>query len=464
MSLRTNNLAVLALVLPLSLTLACGPTRGGGSGDDENNANNVDPNNGDPNNGDPNNVDPNNGVTNNGQSNNGDPNNGQTNNGQTNNGQTNNGDPNNGQTNNGQTNNGDPNNGQTNNGQSNNGQTNNGQTNNGQVNHPPSILTLSVTPFPLTEGEIATFSALVSDPEGDSDVVSARLFDGERTYGDFSYVGDGVWQVSVSWDELGSLEFEADATRTFSATFTDRGGESATAEVDLLLTCGELSACASTCVDRGVDTMNCGQCGMACAPNRICIDGECSSPCPDASSLVGLVNNEVDYDQPSTDDREFIELYNGSASDVCLTNLRLVLVNGNDNQPYSTLDLSMGGDILPPGGYLVVASDNVVVDPGALVIRFDRATNRIQNGDVGPDGVALMDVRENTLLDALSYEGELTSAEIDAALYNLVEGTPLVLTDPGDVDASLSRTPNGRDTNNADADWQLLTPTPGAQN
>ena len=49
-----------------------------------------------------------------------------------------------------------------------------------------------------------------------------------------------------------------------------------------------------------------------------------------------------------------------------------------------------------------------------------------QNG--APDGVALVDTAAGTLLDALSYEGAITAAQIGSATVSLVEGTVLPAT------------------------------------
>ena len=89
----------------------------------------------------------------------------------------------------------------------------------------------------------------------------------------------------------------------------------------------------------------------------------------------------------------------------------------------------------------------------------------LQNG--APDGVALVDSGKDVLLDALSYEGAITTATIGTNVFNLVEGTmlPVDVADSNTVDGSLSRIPDGSDTGNAAADWSFTTtPTPGAAN
>ena len=89
----------------------------------------------------------------------------------------------------------------------------------------------------------------------------------------------------------------------------------------------------------------------------------------------------------------------------------------------------------------------------------------MQNG--APDGVALVDTATKALLDALSYEGEIHAATIDGQVYDLVEGTalPATVADSNSVDGSLSRIPDGSDTDDAATDWVFTsTKTPGAAN
>src|SRR6187401_129746 len=80
-----------------------------------------------------------------------------------------------------------------------------------------------------------------------------------------------------------------------------------------------------------------------------------------AATPVPLVINEVDYDQPGTGDtQEFVELRNNSPFPANLSRFKLVLVNGNDNNPYESIALS---GTLAPGQYLVVGSDGVGLAP-----------------------------------------------------------------------------------------------------
>ena len=121
----------------------------------------------------------------------------------------------------------------------------------------------------------------------------------------------------------------------------------------------------------------------------------------------------------------------------------LVLVNGGDGTEYGRKTLT---GTLAAGAKLVID-----VDP--------------QNG--APDGLALVDTANDTLIDALSYEGAIPAATIDTKVFDLVEGTvlPVDVADSNTVEGTLARIPDGTDTNNAATDWSFTTtPTPGGGN
>jgi hypothetical protein len=155
------------------------------------------------------------------------------------------------------------------------------------------------------------------------------------------------------------------------------------------------------------------------------------------------VINEIDYDQVGADSAGYVEIANAGTSPATLDGIALVLVNGGDGTEYARAPL-IGS--LAAGAYL-------------------RIDVEAQNG--APDGVALVDTTSKALLDALSYEGEITAATIDGQSYDLVEGTALdvAVVDSNTVDGSLSRIPDKQDGNDANADWEFTsTKTPGAAN
>jgi hypothetical protein len=178
-----------------------------------------------------------------------------------------------------------------------------------------------------------------------------------------------------------------------------------------------------------------------------------------ASAAGSLVINEVDYDQPAGDTTEFIEIYNAGTSAIDLTGIAVVLVNGATTMmEYDRFDLT---GMIAPGGYIVIANAAVVTPAG--VPRILLGDSGFQNG--APDGLAIYDTTMDRIVDALSYEGSVSGARIEGAAMprTLVEGTATTAVDMGA--GSLSRIPNGRDTNMASADWALTaTTTPGAAN
>ncbi len=183
---------------------------------------------------------------------------------------------------------------------------------------------------------------------------------------------------------------------------------------------------------------------------------------PQAMTGTHLVINEIDYDEVGTDAAEFVEIFNPTPASIDLTGISLELVNGANGAVYTTVDLS-GEPALASGGYLVVADSAVAVDASATAM-YSWTTNAIQNG--APDGVALVDTVNAVMVDALSYEGAMTSVAISGmGMVSLVEGTPTTAADSNTVNGSLCRSPNGQDTDDAAVDWIFCTtPTPGSAN
>jgi large repetitive protein len=191
-----------------------------------------------------------------------------------------------------------------------------------------------------------------------------------------------------------------------------------------------------------------------------------------SSAAQHLVINELDYDSVGTDTLEYVEIYNPTGAAISLTDVGVVLINGNGMVAYPTttsvISLASVGS-LGAGEYLVLAGATVLatVPSSAKTLNPGWTQDAIQNG--APDGIALINTSTNTLIDALSYEGAITAAQVPgfAAPVSLVEGTVLTATvaDNNATVAALCRAPNGRDTDNANADWVICTTlTPGAAN
>ena len=111
--------------------------------------------------------------------------------------------------------------------------------------------------------------------------------------------------------------------------------------------------------------------------------------------------NEVDYDQVSTDQAEFVELSGNPGTD--LSNIELHLVNGLNGDIYRIQTLT--GE-MPADGYLVIGSVNV---PNVDILIGSGGNNLIQNG--APDGVGIWDLETMAYCDFINYEGTVTGFE-----------------------------------------------------
>jgi hypothetical protein len=188
--------------------------------------------------------------------------------------------------------------------------------------------------------------------------------------------------------------------------------------------------------------------------------------------LVYPVINEIDYNQPGTDTKEFIELYNPNAADMMLSGLALVFVNGASSPAAEYTRIPLTGT-LASHKFLVYASPAVTVDAAATDLPFPSActasscSNKIQNGP--HDGALVLDLASGSVLDAISWGGACASATITGVTGTPAcgEGTALAATDE-DTDStstgSICRKVDGVDTDDNSSDWAYCNSTPGAAN
>ncbi|VAW42857.1 Alkaline phosphatase, partial [hydrothermal vent metagenome] len=190
----------------------------------------------------------------------------------------------------------------------------------------------------------------------------------------------------------------------------------------------------------------------------------------DTVSISGsdLIINEVDADQTSTDDAEFVELFDGGIGNTDLTGHVLVFFNGSDDASYASFDLD--GFSTNANGYFVLCGDAANTANCDLDVSPD--TNLIQNG---ADAVALLlgdaasfpnDTPLTTidLLDAIVYD---TADSDDAGLLPLLNaGQPQVDEDgagnkDGDSNQRCDNGSGGARNTDTYAQW---APTPGEEN
>jgi hypothetical protein len=173
---------------------------------------------------------------------------------------------------------------------------------------------------------------------------------------------------------------------------------------------------------------------------------------------ANIIINEIDADQTSTDEAEFIELYDGGIGNTSLDGLVLVLYNGNGDVSYNAIDLD--GFTTDAEGFFVIGSSNV---PNVDLVAF--TSNGLQNGADAvalymgdgtdfPNGTA---VTTTNLIDAIAYD---TNDADDAGLLSGLGLTTQFNEDENNngTTESLSRVPDGSGSLVAQA------PTPGAIN
>jgi hypothetical protein len=193
-----------------------------------------------------------------------------------------------------------------------------------------------------------------------------------------------------------------------------------------------------------------------------------SAGMPAALGLADVIINEVDADQPSTDNAEFVELYDGGVGSTSLTGLVLVLYNGSNDLSYGAFDLD--GQSTDANGYFVLCGDAANVANCDLDVTPN--TDLIQNGQ---DAVALYTgdatsfptntaVTTTDLLDALVYD---TDDADDAGLLVLLNASQPQVNENGGGNGtahSNQRCPNGSGGARNTDTYEQWEPTPGAAN
>jgi hypothetical protein len=139
-----------------------------------------------------------------------------------------------------------------------------------------------------------------------------------------------------------------------------------------------------------------------------------------AITLSAQVINEIDYDQPSTDNAEFMEF--AMPLTALLSDFRVTLYRANGTAYRSAFTLD-NADVTCTAG---IGLQYCVWDP--------TGNNNIQNG---PNvGVSFYQISTSTLIEVLSYEGTFTATEGDA---NGMTSTDIGVADNSTLDMSVQR-------------------------
>ncbi|WP_419810463.1 ExeM/NucH family extracellular endonuclease [Bacterioplanoides sp.] len=185
-----------------------------------------------------------------------------------------------------------------------------------------------------------------------------------------------------------------------------------------------------------------------------------------SSAHAALLINEVDADQASTDNAEFVELYDGGEGNTVLDGHSLVLFNGSNDSSYKAIDLT--GYRTNSDGFFVLCGNAANTENCDLDVSPD--TNLIQNG---ADAVALYQsgaanypngstVNAENLVDALVYD---TSDADDAVLLSLLNPGQAQVNENenGNKDTESNQRCGDGIAGNTDG-YRQAAPTPGAAN
>ncbi len=149
--------------------------------------------------------------------------------------------------------------------------------------------------------DMMTFTAVVTDPDGQGDITGGILTDEEghpfgtflKSGGGSSYIAELAWSAFVT---SSGVSFDAGGTNfNFVAVFSDAAGHETSASVTVALSCGwdELALCDGQCMQL-IDDDNCGACGVSCnCENGHCVEytcgtGEGTISCNDICTNAGL--------------------------------------------------------------------------------------------------------------------------------------------------------------------------------
>jgi hypothetical protein len=182
-------------------------------------------------------------------------------------------------------------------------------------------------------------------------------------------------------------------------------------------------------------------------------------------SNAQLVINEVDYDQPSTDVAEYIELYNAGSTAVTLSDYQLILFNGSPAvlTTYKTIALS---GTLAAGDYYVIGT---AIVPNVDLVLSSGAQGFIENGASAgatgsPDGMGIQQISSGTIVDALSYEGDCPAPWIEGTGLTSANSDTLTSDSVAYKYLSIGRYTDGTDSNNNNVDFTRMCGTPGVAN
>lgn len=174
--------------------------------------------------------------------------------------------------------------------------------------------------------------------------------------------------------------------------------------------------------------------------------GGSSATCENAV-FSGVVINEVLYDPPSSDSgHEWIELLNVTGDDIDVSGWMIEAGTSS----FSTKGTIPDGTVIAAGGYYLIGEDEVVLDLGQAP---DLVTSLGMGNATNVDGVRLVDC------NSIPIDTVLYGVDLAGQAWEDDNGPNPTSFAPDASSASISRIPNGTDTNLSGDDFQETTST-----
>ncbi|MEZ5988854.1 MAG: lamin tail domain-containing protein [Planctomycetota bacterium] len=171
-----------------------------------------------------------------------------------------------------------------------------------------------------------------------------------------------------------------------------------------------------------------------------------------------VVINEFSYDDTSTDDYEFVEIYNTTKNTIDVSGWKL---DGNDSSGGNPSYTIPANTRLGPGQFLVFGSTKMKGLVGNAIFVDIGATNLLENSN---ESMFLVDA-SNNVVDAVAYELQLGTWATARYEGGGIWGG-MTSQDPGTGNhpTSYSRLSDGHDTDDNANDFRIMPATPGTSN
>jgi hypothetical protein len=172
--------------------------------------------------------------------------------------------------------------------------------------------------------------------------------------------------------------------------------------------------------------------------------------------------NEFQYDDDSTDDREFVELFNDGAAPVDISGW---LIGGHDPTTTNASITLPAGASIAPGDYYVVGMTGVLNVDFVTAVALENDNETLELYDAGSNLVDAVFYEANAPFNVagIATVGPQIAAQVGPGVWGNHQGVQTGAA-AGTTLTTVARHLDGRDTNNNGRDFGLRPSTPGTSN